>query len=205
MAAKRPSGQRVARASVYALRRDSVVGIYYPPLEIRELRELCRGRHTLVQLRTRLLQRLRALLLRHGRRRSPSSRVTPRCRTRRFSCCRRGRPPRSRVSRRMLAGVRAEIMTIDARRAAARAAGPDCDPSAADSWRGPRSRVADSCGDWRGATISDAGRIWPATRGWCHAWRRVPAGIGTAALHDADRLEDQRSCITQQPAQHRAQ
>lgn len=49
-----------------ALRRDSVVGIYYPPGAIRELRELCRGRHTLVQQRTRLIQRMRALLLRHG-------------------------------------------------------------------------------------------------------------------------------------------
>ena len=49
-----------------ALRRESVVGIYYPPVAIRELRELCRGRHTLVQQRTRLVQRLRALLLRHG-------------------------------------------------------------------------------------------------------------------------------------------
>jgi len=49
-----------------ALRRDSVVGIYYPPVAIRELRELCRGRHTLVQQRTRVVQRMRALLLRHG-------------------------------------------------------------------------------------------------------------------------------------------
>jgi transposase len=55
-----------ARRLADALRRDSVVGIYYPPLAIRELRELCRGRHTLVQARTRLLQRLRAILLRHG-------------------------------------------------------------------------------------------------------------------------------------------
>jgi len=55
-----------ARRLADALRRDSVVGIYYPPMGIRELRELCRGRHTLVQLRTRLLQRLRAVLLRQG-------------------------------------------------------------------------------------------------------------------------------------------
>ena len=55
-----------ARRLADALRRDSVVGIYYPPVAIRELRELCRGRHTLVQQRTRLVQRLRALLLRHG-------------------------------------------------------------------------------------------------------------------------------------------
>ncbi len=55
-----------ARRLADALRRDSVVGIYHPPVAIRELRELCRGRHTLVQMRTRLLQRLRAVLLRQG-------------------------------------------------------------------------------------------------------------------------------------------
>jgi len=55
-----------ARRLADALRRDSVVGIYHPPVAIRELRELCRGRHTLVQMRTRILQRLRAVLLRQG-------------------------------------------------------------------------------------------------------------------------------------------
>jgi transposase len=55
-----------ARRLADALRRDSVVGIYYPPLAIRELRELCRVRHALVQVRTALINRLRAVLLRHG-------------------------------------------------------------------------------------------------------------------------------------------
>jgi transposase len=55
-----------ARRLADALRRDSVVGIYYPPMAIREGRELCRGRHTLVQMRTRIVQRLRAVLLRQG-------------------------------------------------------------------------------------------------------------------------------------------
>jgi transposase len=55
-----------ARRLADALRRDSVVTIYYPPLAIRELRELCRYRRSLVQLRTGLKQRLQALLLRHG-------------------------------------------------------------------------------------------------------------------------------------------
>ena len=41
-------------------------GIYYPPLAIRELRELCRARHALVQVRTALINRLRAVLLRQG-------------------------------------------------------------------------------------------------------------------------------------------
>jgi transposase len=55
-----------ARRLADALRRDSVVGIYYPPPAIRELRELCRSRHALVRTRTALIQRIRALLLRHG-------------------------------------------------------------------------------------------------------------------------------------------
>ena len=100
-----------ARRLADALRRDSVVGIYHPPLEIRELRELCRGRHTLVQLRTRLLQRLRALLLRHGV-------VEARRLVRRDGVLDDlVLPPRAAATvaslRRMLAGVRAEIATID--------------------------------------------------------------------------------------------
>ena len=55
-----------ARRLADALRRDSVVSIYYPPLAIRELRELCRSRHALVQVRTALINRLRAVLLRQG-------------------------------------------------------------------------------------------------------------------------------------------
>ena len=55
-----------ARRLADALRRDSVVGIYYPPPAIRELRELCRARHALVQVRTALINRLRAMLLRQG-------------------------------------------------------------------------------------------------------------------------------------------
>ena len=44
-----------ARRLADALRRDSVVGLYHPPLAIRELRELCRARHALVQVRTALI------------------------------------------------------------------------------------------------------------------------------------------------------
>jgi transposase len=53
-----------ARRLADALRRDSVVRIYIPPPEIRALREVCRGRHQLVRVRTRLAQMIRALLLR---------------------------------------------------------------------------------------------------------------------------------------------
>jgi transposase len=55
-----------ARRLADALRRESVVGIYYPPVAIRELRELCRYRHALVQVRTAVINRLRAGLLRQG-------------------------------------------------------------------------------------------------------------------------------------------
>ena len=55
-----------ARRLADALRRESVVSIYFPPPANRELRELCRHRLMLTQLRTRVLQRLRALLLRQG-------------------------------------------------------------------------------------------------------------------------------------------
>src|SRR4029078_831043 len=55
-----------ARRLADALRRDSVVGIYYPPLAICELRELCRHRLAIVQCRTAVINRLRAVLLRHG-------------------------------------------------------------------------------------------------------------------------------------------
>jgi len=55
-----------ARRLADALRRDSVVGIYHPPLAIRELRELCRMRCALVHVRTALINRLRAVLLRQG-------------------------------------------------------------------------------------------------------------------------------------------
>lgn len=53
-----------ARRLADALRRESVVSIYVPPPAIRELREVCRGRHQLVRLRTRVAQMIRALLLR---------------------------------------------------------------------------------------------------------------------------------------------
>jgi len=55
-----------ARRLADALRRDSVVSVYVPPPAIRELREVCRGRHQLVRVRTRIAQMIRALLLRSG-------------------------------------------------------------------------------------------------------------------------------------------
>ena len=53
-----------ARRLADALRRESVVGIYYPPPAIRDLRELCRYRVALARTRAKVKQRVRALLLR---------------------------------------------------------------------------------------------------------------------------------------------
>ena len=53
-----------ARRLADALRRASVVSVYVPPPAIRELREVCRGRHQLVRIRIRLAQMIRAVLLR---------------------------------------------------------------------------------------------------------------------------------------------
>jgi transposase len=64
-----------ARRLADALRRDSVVSIYVPPPAIRELREVCRGRHHLVRLRTRVSQMIRSLLLRTGAADVPVRRV----------------------------------------------------------------------------------------------------------------------------------
>src|SRR5436189_2970012 len=55
-----------ARRLADALRRDSVVGIYYPPPAIRDLRELCRYRCHMARLQASLKQRIHALLLRQG-------------------------------------------------------------------------------------------------------------------------------------------
>lgn len=59
-----------------ALRRDSVVGVYYPPPAIRDLRELCRYRSQLARMQTNVKQRLQALLLRQGVRLSVRSPFT---------------------------------------------------------------------------------------------------------------------------------
>jgi len=85
-----------ARRLADALRRESVVSIYVPSPEIRALREVCRGRHQLVRLRTRLAQMIRALLLR----------------------CDAGEPPGTRLyARRALDWLAQVELTVDADRA----------------------------------------------------------------------------------------
>ena len=112
-----------ARRLADALRRDSVVGIYYPPVAIRDLRELCRYRHALVQVRTALINRLRAVLLRQG--------VVDRRRLARTRCdawlTLLALPPHAAAS---VAGLRALLVTVraqvaDAERAVLAAAAQD--------------------------------------------------------------------------------
>jgi transposase len=68
-----------ARRLADAVRRDSVVSIYIPPPAVRELREVCRGRHQLVRVRAKLMQTIRALLLRQDAGEPPVTRlVSPR-------------------------------------------------------------------------------------------------------------------------------
>lgn len=84
-----------ARRLADALRRESVVSIYIPSPAVRELREVCRGRHQLVRVRTRLAQMIRALLLR----------------------CDAGQPPGTRLfARRALAWLTAVRLAPDADR-----------------------------------------------------------------------------------------
>jgi transposase len=113
-----------ARRLADALRRDSVVGIYFPPVAIRELRELSRFRLAVVQVRTALIQRLRAVLLRQGlvdRRRLARTPSDAWLETLTL-------PPRAATTvaglRRMLTAVRAEATVVDAEVHAAAAADP---------------------------------------------------------------------------------
>jgi transposase len=64
-----------ARRLADALRRDSIVSIDVPPPAIRQLREICRGRHQVIRLRSRVSQMIRALLLRQGMADPPVRRV----------------------------------------------------------------------------------------------------------------------------------
>jgi transposase len=64
-----------ARRLADALRRESVVSIYVPSVAIRELREVCRGRHQVVRLRSRVAQMIRALLLRSDAGEPPGTRL----------------------------------------------------------------------------------------------------------------------------------
>lgn len=113
-----------ARRLADALRRDSVVSIYYPPVAVRELRELCRYRHALVRTRTALVNRLRAVLLRQG---LVEARRLAKARDDRWLTA-LALPPRARASacglQRLLAIVRDDSERVDAEVTAAAEADP---------------------------------------------------------------------------------
>lgn len=115
-----------ARRLADALRRESVVSIYVPPPAIRELRELCRARHQVVRLRTRVSQMIRALLLRSGVADVPVRRVfSPQG----LTWLEQVRlPPEASAAvqrlRRILAAIQAEALDAEQRVAATAAADP---------------------------------------------------------------------------------
>ena len=131
-----------ARRLADALRRESVVSIYVPPPAIRELREVCRGRHQLVRLRTRLAQMIRALLLR----------------------CDAGEPPGTRLYAPARAGV-AGGGAAAAGRATARCGGSSGCIARSTSTRRRPMRRCDSAprpirSPWRWTSWSGSARCW---------------------------------------------
>jgi transposase len=115
-----------ARRLADALRRDSVVSIYVPPPAIRELREICRGRHQVIRIRARVSQMIRALLLRSGVADVPVRRVFS---VRGLAWLEQVRvPPAAHVSlqqlRRLLTAIQAEAADAEQRVAAVAVADP---------------------------------------------------------------------------------
>ena len=95
-----------------ALRRDSVVGIYYPPAAIRDLRELGRYRCHLARLQASLKQRIHALLLRQGLR-APRALFTRRGTAWLEACVLGGWAGQElRGLRQVLADVRAQLVPV---------------------------------------------------------------------------------------------
>ena len=196
-----------ARRLADALRRDSVVGIYYPPLAIRELRELCRARHALVQTRTALVNRVRALLLRQGL--AEARRLAKSADDRWLETL--PLPPRAAASVRTLRGVLAVVRTEIARaeeRDRPRGRGgapPQCDgPGRAGTAGAARHRAgagADhsrrdryDCALSNRRTPRQFRGPGPACGGQCRAgavWPHHQAGLAVVTL-GADRSRDAR-------------
>lgn len=158
-----------ARRLADALRRASVVSLYVPPPAIRELREICRGRHQVIRVRTRVSQMIRALLLRQGVADVPVRRV--------FSA--RGLiwleqvrlPAAARASlqrlRRVLMAVHAEALDAEQRVTAAAAADPVAAALDTVVGIGPvlaltiRAEVGDIARFARGATLASYAGLVP--------------------------------------------
>jgi transposase len=164
-----------ARRLADALRRESVVGIYYPPPAIRELRELCRYRCHLARMQASLKQRIHALLLRQG--------VTPPRIADLFG--RRGTQWLDTVAlegwpgvsltglRRVLADIHGQLTPVLATIEATAAADPIARASApcSASRSGPRSARS---------RVFPTGRTWRVMLGWFHASHAAPAAVGRA-------------------------
>ena len=115
-----------ARRLADALRRGSVVSIYVPPPAIRELRELTRGRQHLVRMRTKLVQAIRALLLRQAVAEPPVRTLTSRAGLRWLTTVQLGpaTEPTLRRLERLLHAAHAEARAADAAVRTAAAADP---------------------------------------------------------------------------------
>ena len=171
-----------------ALRRASVVSIYIPPPAIRELREICRGRHHLVRVRAKLMQSIRALLLRHDAGDPPTTRlVSPRA----LAWLKQVRLPgeTQTVLRRLIHALEAiddEATAADAVVRVRAAADPIA--AALQTLAGIGPVVALTLH----AEIGAIERFPDWTRlavmpGWCRAWRPVPAACAPDALRGTDR------------------
>ena len=166
-----------------ALRRDSVVGIYYPPPAIRDLRELGRYRCHLARLQASLKQRIHALLLRQGV--DDAARAVHAARhvlARRRWCSPGWAGDELRGLRQVLADVRRQLAPV---MTAIRAVGGE---------RSDRARVRSTPGIRAGVQRDRAGRsrrplsgfrmgrTWPVTRAWCPGWSAVAGGSGADGL-----------------------
>ena len=145
-----------ARRLADALRRESVVSIYIPPPAIREWRELCRGRQHLVRVRSKLIQTIRALLLRQDVADPP---MTPLMRPRALAWLETVRLAGSAGETlqrytRLLRAVQAECVAAQQRVEAAAAADPIAVALADAGRRGTGAEPHPACRDWDHRAVS---------------------------------------------------
>ena len=158
-----------ARRLADALRRESVVSIYVPPPAVRDLRELCRGRHQVIRLRSRVSQMIRALLLRSGVADVPVRRVFSPRGLRWLEAV--TLPPAAGASlerlRHVLVGIQAEAQVVEAQLAATAAADAIASALATLVGVGPvlgltiRAEVGDIARFARGAALASYAGLVP--------------------------------------------
>lgn len=171
-----------------ALRRDSVVSIYVPPPAIRALREVCRGRHQVVRLRTRVIQHIRALLLRSGVGEPPVTRLAS---ARGLTWVAQVTVPTAteltlRRLERLLRTIVAEATTAETELRAHAAADPIA--QALTTIVGVRRSWRSRCARRSGRSIAFQARAnWPVTPDSCRGSRRAVATSGMAGSRARDR------------------